>query len=187
MTNKASMPCTFRNRCQKELMQVFTCLAILKVACEQSTAEPSPTDVIKQIQPYAIVVGVGLLFFLLIINLVSVIQRRKDHGVIRSYLLSLHTLLPFLTRYDDIANLGEINTERRTSKSKQNSFGNHFEDYDEIGIVARRSKLKEMGDLDLKRIPEADESKKLDTSQEEKSDDRSTVYSLQKGVFSSNL
>ncbi|XP_062591543.1 uncharacterized protein LOC134253033 [Saccostrea cucullata] len=123
----------------------------------------------------------------LIINLISVIQRRKDHRVVHSYLLSLHTLLPFLTRYDDIPNIADRNSERATSKSKQHVFGNHIEDYDEIGIVTRRSKLKSMGELDLKRISEVDDSKKDMTSQEETSEDRSTVYSLQKEVFSSDL
>ncbi|XP_061198172.1 uncharacterized protein LOC133206237 isoform X2 [Saccostrea echinata] len=142
----------------------------------------------EALQTYAILGGVGILFLLLIVNLASVVQRRKDHHVIQSYLLSLHTLLPFLRNYADITNVDVENPKGKKSLPPQ-VFGNNIEEYDEIEIVARRSKQSEA--KDAKRGSEADHSKKVDMSEEmtkgETPKDRSNVYSLQKEIFSSNL
>ncbi|XP_062591616.1 uncharacterized protein LOC134253119 [Saccostrea cucullata] len=137
--------------------------------------------------PYAVLVGVGILFLLFIVNLISVVQRRKDHHVIQSYLLSLHTLLPFLRNYAEIAIDEEDPKVKKSSQGKV--FGNNIEEYDEIEIVARRSKTNEA--KDTKRVSEAEHSKKVDTSEEKKEEEekknRSNVYSLQKEIFSSDL
>ncbi|XP_062567407.1 uncharacterized protein LOC134229656 [Saccostrea cucullata] len=126
-----------------------------------------------------------MLFLLFIVNLISVIQRRKDHHVIQSYLLSLHTLLPFLRNYAEIAIDEEDPNRKKSSQGKV--FGNHIEEYDEIEIVARRSKTNEA--KDTKRVSEAEHSKKVEEEkkEEEEKKNRSNVYSLQKEIFSSDL
>ncbi|XP_065934597.1 uncharacterized protein [Magallana gigas] len=122
-----------------------------------STEEP-PEDIIDIIQPYVIVGGVAVLLLLLIVNFVSVVQRRKNHRALQGYLLSLHTLVPLLRNYDDIP-------DRPYGGGRKMSKQQVIEEYDEIGLCKRLSEIRNS----------------------KKTEDRNTVYSLQKEIFSSNL
>jgi hypothetical protein len=95
-----------------------------------------------------------------------------------SYLLSLHSVLPFLRNYDDIPNFDETHVGRK--RVKHSLTGNNVEEYDEIEMVARRSKLDEV--KETKHECDADQSTVMAASK-----DRDTVYSLQKEILSSNL
>uniref|UniRef100_A0A8W8JV80 Uncharacterized protein n=1 Tax=Magallana gigas TaxID=29159 RepID=A0A8W8JV80_MAGGI len=128
-----------------------------------STSTPSPTTsteqpIVNQIQPYVIVGGVAVLLLLLIVNFVSVVQRRKNHRALQGYLLSLHTLVPLLRNYDDIP-------DRPYGGGRKMSKQQVIEEYDEIGLCKRLSEIRNS----------------------KKTEDRNTVYSLQKEIFSSNL
>lgn len=127
------------------------------------TSTPSPTTsteqpLINQIQPFVIVGGVAVLLLLLIVNFVSVVQRRKNHRALQGYLLSLHTLVPLLRNYDDIP-------DRPYGGGRKMSKQQVIEEYDEIGLCKRLSEIRNS----------------------KKTEDRNTVYSLQKEIFSSNL
>ncbi|XP_048731625.2 uncharacterized protein LOC125648653 isoform X2 [Ostrea edulis] len=184
------MSCTNPERGTIIEVLILICLAAVQANSHNTTAStdmttiatttvsPTPTNYLELIKPYTIIAGVAVLILLLIVNLVGVIQRRKEQKVIRNYLLSLHSLLPFLRNYDDIPNFDETHGGRK--KSKHNLFGNNIEEYDEIEMVARRSKLSEV--KEPKHDCETDQSTDVEASQ-----DRNTVYSLQKEILSSNL
>lgn len=122
-----------------------------------STVQPSG-DIIHKIQPFIILGGVAILLLLLIVNFVSVVQRRKNHRALQGYLLSLHTLVPLLRNYDDIP-------DRPYGGGRKMSKQQVIEEYDEIGLCKRLSEIRNS----------------------KKTEDRNTVYSLQKEIFSSNL
>lgn len=161
------------------LFLVIKFLGFQKVTCNDSTttvsftsntsnnnsftSTPSPTTsteqpLINQIQPFVIVGGVAVLLLLLIVNFVSVVQRRKNHRALQGYLLSLHTLVPLLRNYDDIP-------DRPYGGGRKMSKQQVIEEYDEIGLCKRLSEIRNS----------------------KKTEDRNTVYSLQKEIFSSNL
>ncbi|XP_052712828.1 uncharacterized protein LOC128186905 isoform X1 [Crassostrea angulata] len=127
-------------------------------ASQTTSTEEPPEDIIDIIQPYVIVGGVAVLLLLLIVNFVSVVQRRKNHRALQGYLLSLHTLVPLLRNYDDIP-------DRPYGGGRKMSKQQVIEEYDEIGLCKRLSEIRNS----------------------KKTEDRNTVYSLQKEIFSSNL
>lgn len=124
---------------------------------QNTTVQPSG-DIIHKIQPFIILGGVAILLLLLIVNFVSVVQRRKNHRALQGYLLSLHTLVPLLRNYDDIP-------DRPYGGGRKMSKQQVIEEYDEIGLCKRLSEIRNS----------------------KKTEDRNTVYSLQKEIFSSNL
>lgn len=134
-----------------------TSIASQNVSLPTSTEQPR-VDIIYQIQPYVIIGGVAILLLLLIVNFVSVVQRRKNHRALQGYLLSLHTLVPLLRNYDDIP-------DRPYGGGRKMSKQQVIEEYDEIGLCKRLSEIRNS----------------------KKTEDRNTVYSLQKEIFSSNL
>lgn len=83
---------------------------------------------------------------------------RKNHRALQGYLLSLHTLVPLLRNYDDIP-------DRPYGGGRKMSKQQVIEEYDEIGLCKRLSEIRNS----------------------KKTEDRNTVYSLQKEIFSSNL
>nr|XP_022338388.1 uncharacterized protein LOC111133934 isoform X2 [Crassostrea virginica] len=128
--------------------------------------------------------GLGILLLLLVVNVISVIQRRNVHRVIQNYLLSLHTLIPFLRNYEDIP-INVQNVESKILRKAQRDCRTNLTEYDEIEMVQGAKLKSQNGGL-------AKETETTNNREDEQTNtgmvqERDSVYSLQRTVLSTNL
>lgn len=104
--------------------------------------------------------------------------------MIQNYLLSLHTLIPFLRNYEDIP-INVQNVESKILRKAQRDCRTNLTEYDEIEMVQGAKLKSQNGGL-------AKETETTNNREDEQTNtgmvqERDSVYSLQRTVLSTNL
>lgn len=179
-----------------------TCINSDKQVLDNSTKCRGTSSLHDDLQKWTILAGVAILFLLLVVNTVSVIQRRKNHRSVERYLLSLVALFPFGRNYNDIVSEEQDPDIKVISKRGRDC--RIATDYDEIEIVGNpryesndAKESKSLIKTQTERETETEVNSKTETvcgdsEGEERCSlkqvqSRDSMYSLQREVLSSNL
>lgn len=159
------------------------------------------SSIYGDLQTWAILAGVAILFLMLVVNTVSVIKRRKDHRIVERYLMSLHAIFPSGRNYNEVVNEEQDPEIRVISKRVRDC--RTATDYDEIEMVgnpryesndAKECKPVKKTETENETETELDKERESvgDTEGErrhstEHVQSRDSMYSLQREVLSCNL
>lgn len=107
--------------------------------------------------------------------------------MIQNYLLSLHTLIPFLRNYEDIPNNVQ-NDESKILRQPQRDCRTNLTEYDEIEMVqVAKLKSNEAQNGGLAKETETTNNQEDEQTNTGMVQERDSVYSLQRTVLSTNL
>lgn len=159
------------------------------------------SSIYGDLQPWAILAAVAILFLLLVVNTVSVIKRRNDHRIVERYLMSLHALFPSGRNYNEVVN--EEQDPEITVISKRVRGCGTATDYDEIEMIGNHryesndaEECKPVKKAETEHESETELDKEMEpvcnTEERERhstehAQSRDSMYSLQREVLSSNL